>query len=303
MSSTPEPYAAALAAWMAAVTGTRTNAFGERLSGATTATIVPFTTADGAACVAKIYDRRITGVGGNDVTRDAAAMRAATEVGLTVPRLIDADPDGDRLGWPALLMTRLPGEPLAFGGDDPNGWTDGLADELIDIGNAALPSSPLAPYQSWLPERVETPDWSNKPSLWAAVAKALAAEISASTPRLVHRDFHPLNVLWAGGQATGSVDWVNGCLGPIESDIASCRVNIALADRRYDGVALAQRFLDRCLVAGLPWDPVWDLDFIAGVTDRPEMFLVGQDLGAELTFESVCNALETMATKALDTRG
>ncbi|MFT7476422.1 MAG: hypothetical protein ACI81L_003376, partial [Verrucomicrobiales bacterium] len=63
--------------------------------------------------------------------------------------------------------------------------------------------------------------------------------------------------------------------------------NIALADRRCDGVALADRFLGRCVAAGLSWNSLWDLDFIAGVTHRPEMFLAGRDLGADLTFDSV----------------
>jgi hypothetical protein len=72
-------------------------------------------------------------------------------------------------------------------------------------------------------------------------------------------------------------------------------------DADPSGVALADRFLDRCVAAGLHWNPLWDLDFIAGVAHRPEMFLVGRDLGADLTFDSVCASLETMADRVLAT--
>ncbi|MFT7475081.1 MAG: aminoglycoside phosphotransferase (APT) family kinase protein, partial [Verrucomicrobiales bacterium] len=107
--------------------------------------------------LAEPYDRQIEGVGADDVERDANAMRATAEIGLRVPRLIDADPSGERLGWPALLMTRLPGDPRAFGGNDPELWVDGLADVLLEIASAPLPLGPLPDYQSWRPSTTRTP--------------------------------------------------------------------------------------------------------------------------------------------------
>jgi aminoglycoside phosphotransferase (APT) family kinase protein len=43
---------------------------------------------------------------------------------------------------------------------------------------------------------------------------------------LVHRDFHPGNVLWRRGTVSGVVDWQAACTGPAVADVAHCRVNL-----------------------------------------------------------------------------
>ena len=58
-----------------------------------------------------------------------------------------------------------------------------------------------------------------------------AAEISDARPPglpevLMHRDFHPGNVLWRRGQVSGVVDWQGACTGPAVADVAHCRVNL-----------------------------------------------------------------------------
>lgn len=288
--------------WLRAVMGCQAVHLGERLSGATTATIQTALAlfADGHVepVVVKIYDRQIDGVGGRDVERDAAAMVACAEVGVAAPLLIDADPDGRRLGWPALVMTRLDGETRATGDADPHGWVDGLADELIAIASAPLPTNPLGGFHHWFERPIVAPAWADDAAAWASIDELLSRPLPSGPVRLIHRDFHPLNVLWHDGRVTGTVDWVNGCLGPIESDIASCRINIALADDTADGFALADRFLERCLTAGLPWDPVWDLDFVAGVADSTSAFLVGADLGATITLDGIQRTLNETVRRA-----
>jgi len=43
---------------------------------------------------------------------------------------------------------------------------------------------------------------------------------------LLHRDFHPGNVLWRRGTVSGMVDWQGACTGPAAADVAHCRVNL-----------------------------------------------------------------------------
>ena len=43
---------------------------------------------------------------------------------------------------------------------------------------------------------------------------------------LLHRDFHPLNVLWVDGHPAGVVDWVNACVGHPHADLGHCRWNL-----------------------------------------------------------------------------
>lgn len=297
----------AVAAWLRDVVPCRDVHALDDLAGATTATVhaVLALPADGGVdpVVVKVYDLGIDGVGADDVDCDAAALVAAAEVGIAAPRLIDADRGGARLGHPALVMTRLHGVPLAHGGDRAEQWVDGLAEHLVAIASAPLPSVAVGRFESWWQPPLAPPGWSDQPGLWPAVDEVLGAPLPRSAPdTLVHRDYHPLNVLWHEGSVTGTVDWVNGCLGPIESDIASCRVNIAAAHPGAFGLELADRFLAQCQAGGLGWHPAWDIDVIAGI-DRAESLMAAAALGASMTTRSVCQTLDAMVARALDALG
>ena len=138
----------ALPDWIESLVHAPVTVVGEPLAGASTATIWPVV-AGGRELIAKVYDLGIAGVGADDVRRDAAAMRAAAEVGLTAPRLLVADEAGEQLGAPAIVMTRLRGAPRADGRPDPERWVDGLADVLIVVGAAPRPTEPLHAQQTY----------------------------------------------------------------------------------------------------------------------------------------------------------
>lgn len=272
--------------------------FGTPLEGASTATVWPASAASGEFIV-KVYDRGIDGVGADDVVRDARAMRAAEEVGIVAPRLVSADADGERTEVPAILMTRLPGEPRAHGRPDREAWVDGLAEVLIAAANAPIPTEPLHERRPWHRLPIAAPAWAADPGPWLAMNDVLAEPLPAGPSRFIHRDVHQLNVLWDGDRPVGLVDWVNGCLGPVESDIACCRLNIALAEDDQPGFALADRFLQRCLEAGLPWHPAWDLEWIAGSADSTGVFLTGVPLGAQMSLEGVRAVFDHAVPRAL----
>lgn len=292
----PEP-AAALIDWVRSLT-TDPPGFGEPLHGASTATVWPVV-AGGDELIVKVYDLGIEGVGADDVVRDARAMRAAAEVGIVAPRLVADDPEGERLGVPAIVMTRLAGDPRAHGRPDREAWVDGLADVLIGVADAPLPTEPLHDRRPWHRLPIEVPAWTRDPGPWRALNDVLAAPLPAGPPTFIHRDVHQLNVLWDDGAPVGLVDWVNGCIGPIESDIACLRLNIALAEDDQPGFELADRLLDRCLTAGLPWHPAWDLEWIAGSARATEVFLTGIPLGARMSLEGVRAVFDEAVPRAL----
>ena len=70
---------------------------------------------------------------------------------------------------------------------------------------------------------------------------------------LVHRDFHPGNVLWADGAVTGLVDWASAELGHPHADIGHCRWNLA----RVHGLGVADRFL--ALTGAVGYAGYWDV--------------------------------------------
>src|SRR6266851_2616655 len=155
--------------------------------------------------------------------REARALRVAGSAGVPTPALLAVDPGGTAAGVPAVLMSRLPGR-VDWWPSDTGRWLQHLARLLPAIHAAPLPPpgtiGPFAPYPQ---ASYQPPAWARYPAVWER-----AAEIShGPAPRLpavlVHRDFHPGNVLWRRGRVSGVVDWQAACTGPAVADVAHCR--------------------------------------------------------------------------------
>ncbi len=151
-------------------------------------------------------------------------------------------------------------------------------------------------YESWYVIDDGVPAWSRRDASWRRAHEHLATSRFPQAPsRFIHRDLHPANVLWSRGRVSGVVDWVNGCRGPIEADIAITRVNLALVA----GASAADAFLNACgpdVVAG--YDPVWDLTVACSMTDPGSLLALGA-FGARLTVDSVCRTLDDVVARAV----
>ena len=221
------------------------------------------------------------------VEREVAALAVAARTGLSVPEVVASDVEAGRV-----LMTRLPGRPTMSGGPD---WLPRLAQTLLAADSVAAPSG-MDSYEHWYAIDEGVPSWSRRDASWRRALEHLAAARLPQAPsRFIHRDFHPANVLWSRGRITGVVDWVNGCRGPIEADIAITRVNLALVA----GAAAADAFLTACgyeIAAG--YDPVWDLTVACSMTDPGSVLALGV-FGALLTVDSVCRTLDDVVARAV----
>jgi Phosphotransferase enzyme family len=98
---------------------------------------------------------------------------------------------------------------------------------------------------------------------------------------LVHRDYHPGNVLWRRGTVSGVVDWQAICTGPGVIDVAHCRVNLLTF-----GTGTARQFTTWWQrVSGTAYHPWADVITIIGFLDDlredwgSEQFLVEDMLG------------------------
>ena len=167
------------------------------------------------------------------------------------------DPTGEHAGAPAVLMTRLDGEvvwrPASL---DP--FLEGLAALLPAVhatplaADVALPD--YAPYELRL---TRAPATVASPRAWRAAVALFHDPPPAAERRLIHRDYHPGNVLWRDGAVTGVVDWACASVGSPDADVGHCRMNLAGSL----GLAAADRFLDAhraCADRG-PYDPYWDV--------------------------------------------
>jgi aminoglycoside phosphotransferase (APT) family kinase protein len=178
--------------------------------------------------------------------KEVAALEAFRGTSVPAPRLIawSADP-------PAILMTRVPGR-HAFDARHP-GLVQSLLAAIHGADPAAFAGWRYQGYHEGLP--LEPPSWWADVDLWAAALAISANRPTAYAPVVIHRDFHPGNVLWAKGSISGVIDWGNACLGPAAFDLAHYRANLAtlVGPEVVDG--------------SLQGDPIWDIEAALGFID------------------------------------
>ncbi len=246
--------------------------------------------------VAKVFDRPVVSaaVASEHVLLESDRLRRVTALPVPTPEPLAVDAMGRHVGSPTILMTRLLGRPVLR--PSVPSWIDGLANTLRSIAsNGALDVQDLPTAESWRDPALPRPDWFADAGLWMAANDRADAGLIGSTPRLLHRDFHPGNVLWDRGLVSGVVDWLHACLGPIEIDIASCRVNIALTA----GLEAADEFVVALGELGATYDRAWDLDKVLSLAEYSEVLLTGNELGAELDMTHVHDTLVDVTRAAL----
>jgi len=220
--------------------------------------------------------------------REARALRAVETVSVPTPQLLAVDPSGADAGVPAVLMSRLPGR-VDWWPSDMERWLRRLAGLLPAIHAASLPpAGVLRPFAPDPQASYRPPGWARDPRVWER-----GAEISHEPPPelpavLLHRDFHPGNVLWRRGTVSGVVDWQAACTGPAVADVGHCRVNLLTfgTDTAQRFTALWQR------EAGATYHPWADVLTIIGFLDD-----LRDDSGSER------NLVEDMLARAVAALG
>ncbi len=184
--------------------------------------------------------------------REVDALAFAHGHGLAVPEVIAADADGTQIGdgVPALLMSFLPGRAIAL--PDLH-----LLAEVAAAIHSVDPRGFGHDFFRWYEgTTIRAPAASKEPQLWEAAIGLWNDATPEYRAAFVHRDFHPGNVLWSRGRASGIVDWANACRGPRGCDIAHCRDNLV----SLSGVDAADRFTAAYeSVTGEPFDPYWQI--------------------------------------------
>lgn len=178
------------------------------------------------------------------------------------PYCIDYDATGAEAGYPALLMSLLPGK-VDLPQQPGEAWLTDLAQAIAPLHQV---TSGLTEFP-WRYERYASDDlvrqhsalhWSRQPECWNELIEHALQPAPVYTPCFIHRDYHPTNVLWDEQQrVAGIVDWVNGCIGPAAIDVGHCRMNLV----QMYGVEAANTFLAAYRKANptFKYDPYWDI--------------------------------------------
>ena len=195
--------------------------------------------------------------------REARALRLAGAAAVPTPALLAVDPDGTQAGVPALLMSRLPGR-VDWWPSDLDRWLERLAALLPRIHGTALPPGEAVPrFAPYRQENYRPPGWARYPRVWERAVEISRAPAPDLPAVLLHRDFHPGNVLWRYGRVSGVVDWLGACSGPAPADVAHCRINLLTM-----GTEVASHFTVRWeQMAGTTYHPWGDVVTVVGFLD------------------------------------
>jgi aminoglycoside phosphotransferase (APT) family kinase protein len=207
--------------------------------------------------------------------REAEALTLLEATPLTTPRLIAVDETAEYCDVPAVLMTRVPGRPLAAP-DDLDGFVTRLAEPLPIVHATPLPARAAIPeYRPYYLEEARRGELRPPTQTRARASWKRAIEVHAATPPtgeravFLHRDYHPGNVLWRRDHVAGVADWVNASRGPVDADVGHCRLNLAID---Y-GLDAADGFLSahRALTDDRDFHPYWDIAAAVGmVPEHPD---------------------------------
>lgn len=201
--------------------------------------------------------------------QEAQTLGILAEFDLPVPRLLAVDPLGTECDVSAVLMTRVPGR-IDFAPRDLHAFLRALAAPLPAL-HALGPRDGMPLYYPYFTERGrfdEPPAWVRTPDLWRKAYRLVEEPWPDAAPTLIHRDYHPGNVLWQRGRLSGITDWVNASVGPAGIDAAHCRVNLAA----LFGVDAAEEFRRAYEAeAGAEQHPFWDLLDALDTSGEPDV--------------------------------
>jgi aminoglycoside phosphotransferase (APT) family kinase protein len=184
------------------------------------------------------------------VAREVAALTALAHTPVPAARLVawSGDP-------PAVLMTRLEGYHRLDIADP--GAVIAVLDEIRNVERAPLARWAYRGYHEDL--ALPAPVWWRDRAAWDRAVRLSSEGPPRYEPVVIHRDFHPGNILWSEDGVSGVVDWGNACLGPAAFDLAHYRVNIA----SLQGPDVAD--------AAFPGDPAWDIEAGLGYLDPEDV--------------------------------
>jgi phosphotransferase family enzyme len=213
------------------------------------------------------------------IAQEADALQSARRVlGELVPEPLAFDVTGDQAGHPSLLMTFLPGRPIVHNLDPRR-----MVTPLVKIHEGGDPSG-LPHYRHWFDlNSLAVPEWTTAPSAWTTLVAALHGPEPEGEPGMLHRDYHPGNLLWDQGELVGVVDWPSSCYGPRGIDVAHARGNLALVDGADAADAFLKAYID--LVPAYDHHPWWDVADLVSFDDDFRGVVAFNAFGARLDLD------------------
>lgn len=212
--------------------------------------------------VVRIY-REYEHDGAEAVRRERAALTAISKATALAPKPILADPGGEIVGDPLIVMSFFPGAPLPPAADG-DAWVQQMADGLVSIHEISVDRLPAGFRRGEAPAERVARIVGNPPekddALWDMVTDAVpraAAGLTANVSTLIHGDYWFGNTVWQDGRLNGVIDWDGARIADPALDVSIARNDIVI----FSGPAMADSFLERYERARGPLQSLvfWDL--------------------------------------------
>lgn len=267
-------------AWIEDVVGSARVVAARRLTGGITSVVHRVTVKDGGGARSHVVLRRYTQpetdrtrsfVEQEAVEQEARILTQLATTAIPAPRLIAADPSGDRTGGvPSLLMTHLPGR-MDLAPKEPERYIRQMSEHLVRIQEADVDGRPFDREVKPAPDRI--PSGTSDRAAWLRALDLMHGTQPSYEARFLHRDYQHFNMLWSRGRLTGIVDWPFASMGPREIDVGHCRLNLAA----LFSVEWAERLRMAYEVeTGHVLDPWWDIHAIWSFHDVWHEFIPRQ---------------------------
>jgi aminoglycoside phosphotransferase (APT) family kinase protein len=245
-----------------------------------------------------------------NVAREYEVLRLLELAGVDAPRGLFLDASGESFGVPAMVLMYLPGASV-YAPRDQQRWAERLARGLLEVHAITPDHFDLSGLHVQLIDGIR--EQIERRALPADVRGALAREVHAllmrdleritwPEPGLVHDDFWPGNVVWYRERLAGIIDWTFAEVGDPRTDVAQCRVDIAM----IHSAGLANAFRDAYqALAPQPLPDMWFFDLHRGLGAllAYERWLDGyHDAGIQITPATARRRIEAFLRRALSER-
>lgn len=163
---------------------------------------------------------------GHSADLEYQLLQALHQIGAPVPEPLLVDVSGSLLTDPFTVMAYVEGTSKVPAGQE-NQHIEMMADVLTKIHGLPTADLPTLPSRNdpipevfdYLPEG---PEWQEL----RAHLRSLTHTAYMESPKLLHGDFWPENLLWQNGAIAAVLDWEDAALGDPLSDVACCRVEL-----------------------------------------------------------------------------
>jgi len=209
------------------------------------------------------------------IDHELTLLLQLSNTSIPSPKPLNTFVNGSHHKVPAILTRYLEGATLPAG-DLTDGHLRLLATMLYEIHSLRLPLDGRQPYRPYNPNNRGAPPNAGNSKLWLRSQAYLNnTEVPKYQAVLIHRDYHPGNVLWSNGRISGVLDWTAASVGAADLDVAHMRWNLA-AVKSVDSADYFRDCYER--LSHRTFNPYWDIRCIVDLLSDSSKHLTRRTL-------------------------